>query len=87
MFIIMKSSRAYEGATILNAYRNLDTCACAGVEPGKVYSDKESAQIDANKLSKCNPVGFVVVTCDMNAYIDPAIRWMATMVSFITCRE
>ena len=63
MFIIMKSSRAYEGATILNAYWQLETCACAGVEPGKVYEDRESAQIDANKLSKCNPVGFTVVSC------------------------
>ena len=73
MFIIMKSSRAYEGATILNAYSQPNTCACAGVEPGKLYSDKESAQIDADKLSKCNPVGFVVVTCNIDAKIDPAL--------------
>lgn len=62
MFIIMKSSRAYENATILNAYSQPQTCACAGVEPGKVYSDRESAQIDANKLTSCNPVGFTVVS-------------------------
>jgi hypothetical protein len=73
MFIIMKSSRAYEGATILNAYSQPDTCACAGVEQGKLYSDKKSAQIDADKLSKCNPVGFVVVTCNIDAKIDPAL--------------
>lgn len=62
MFIIMKSSRAYEGATILNAYSHPETCACAGVEPGKVYKDRESAQIDAKKLTNCNPVGFSVVS-------------------------
>lgn len=62
MFIIMKSSRAYENATILNAYRQPQTCACAGVEPGKVYADRESAQIDAKKLGKCNGVGFTVVS-------------------------
>jgi hypothetical protein len=62
MFIIMKSSRAYEGAMVINAYSNLGTCACAGVEPGKVYADRESAQIDANKLTYCNPVGFTVVS-------------------------
>jgi hypothetical protein len=63
MFIIMKSSRAYEGAAPINAYAQPETCACADVEPGKVYSTKESAQVDADKLSKCNPVGFVVVSC------------------------
>jgi hypothetical protein len=63
MFIIMKSSRAYEGATPANAYRQPETCACAGVEPGRVYTSRESAQVDANKLGLCNPVGFVVVTC------------------------
>lgn len=62
MFIIMKSSRAYAGATVLNAYSNQQTCACAKVQPGKVYVDRESAQVDADKLSKCNPVGFTVVS-------------------------
>jgi len=63
MFVIMKSSRAYEGATPLNAYSQPETCACAGVEPGKVYASRESAKVDADKLSVCNPVGFVVVSC------------------------
>jgi hypothetical protein len=63
MFIIMKSSRAYEGATPNNAYGQPETCACAGVEPGKLYNSRESAQVDADKLTKCNPVGFVVVSC------------------------
>lgn len=73
MFIIMKSSRAYEGATVLNAYKQPETCACAGVEPGKVYLAQpltvkplESAEIDANKLNKCNGVGFVVVKIKNN---------------------
>jgi hypothetical protein len=66
MFIIMKSSRAYEGATPANAYRQPETCACAGVEPGKVYTSRESAKVDADKLSVCNSVGFVVVACCMD---------------------
>jgi hypothetical protein len=63
MFIIMKRSRAYEGATPLDAYSVPETCACAGVEPGKVYNSRESAQVDADKLSRYNPIGFVVVSC------------------------
>jgi hypothetical protein len=66
MFIIMKSSRAYEGATPANAYRQPETCACAGVEPGKVYTSRESAKVDADKLSVCNSVGFIVVACCMD---------------------
>ncbi len=66
MFIIMKSSRAYESATPANAYRQPETCACAGVEPGKVYTSRESAKVDADKLSVCNSVGFVVVACCMD---------------------
>jgi hypothetical protein len=66
MFIIMKSSRAYEGATPANAYRQPETCACAGVEPGKVYTSRESAKVDADKLSVCNSVGFGVVACCMD---------------------
>jgi len=62
MFIIMKSSRSYEGVAPINAYSG-PSCACAGVEPGKVYNSRESAQVDADKLSRCNPVGFVVVSC------------------------
>lgn len=61
MFIIMKSSRAFDNPTALWAYRG-PTCSAAGVEPGKVYEDRESAQIDADKLSEYNPVGFTVVS-------------------------
>ena len=61
-FIIMKSSRAFDNPTTLWAYRG-PACIAAGVEPGKVYDDKESAQVDADKLGKCNPVGFVVLSC------------------------
>lgn len=60
MFIIMKKTRAIESPTVDFAYKQPETCACAEVEPGKVYADRESAQIDADKLSKFNPVGFVV---------------------------
>ena len=61
MFIIMKSSRAFDNPTAPWAYRG-PTCSDAGVEPGKVYEDRESAQIDADKLSEYNPVGFTVVS-------------------------
>jgi hypothetical protein len=59
-YIIMKSSRAFEGATAPWAYRG-PTCTDAGVELGKIYNSKEEAQIDADKLTKHNPVGFVVL--------------------------
>ena len=61
MFIIMKSSRAFDNPTAPWAYRG-PTCSAARVEPGKVYEDRESAQIDADKLSEYNPVGFTVVS-------------------------
>jgi len=61
MFIIMKKSRSFDPASSIWAYRG-PACECAGVEPGKVYGDRESAQIDANKLTDCNPVGFTVVS-------------------------
>lgn len=59
-YIIMKSSRAFEGATAPWAYRG-PTCAAAGVTPGQVYTDKTEAETDAARLTKYNPVGFVVL--------------------------
>jgi hypothetical protein len=59
-YIIMKSSRAFDNPTAPWAYRG-PTCADAGVEPGKVYDNKAEAEIDAQKLTNCNPVGFVVL--------------------------
>jgi hypothetical protein len=61
MFIIMKSSRSYENARVIDAYGG-PSCECAGVQPGRVYANRESAQNDAKKLNDCNPVGFDVVT-------------------------
>lgn len=59
-YIIMKSSRAFDGATAAWAYRG-PTCSSADVELGKIYDSKEEAQADADKLTKHNPVGFVVL--------------------------
>lgn len=59
-YIIMKSSRAFDNPTAAWAYRG-PTCVSAGVELGKIYDSKEEAQIDADKLTKHNPVGFVVL--------------------------
>lgn len=59
-YIIMKSSRAFEGATAPWAYRG-PTCAAAGVTPGHVYDDKTEALYDAARLTQYNPVGFVVL--------------------------
>ena len=59
-YIIMKSSRAFDGATAPWAYRG-PTCASSGVMPGKVYDSKEAAQSDADRLTKHNPAGFVVL--------------------------
>jgi len=36
------------------------TCDRAGVKPGRVYETEAEAQIDADKLSEVNPVGFEV---------------------------
>lgn len=36
-------------------------CEAAGVEPGKIYDNKEEAGSDAHRLSLVNPVGFEVV--------------------------
>ena len=58
-FIIQKSSRARENPTALNAY-SASTCIEAGIEPGKIYDCRDEAQRDADRLTKYNPVGFVV---------------------------
>jgi hypothetical protein len=60
-FVIMKSSRAVDTPTPASAYRG-STCIRAGVEPGKVYDSFETANADAEKLTRYNPVGFVVLT-------------------------
>lgn len=60
-FIIMKSTRAVDDPTPEWAYRG-STCERANVEPGKVYDSFEAAEADAKKLTKYNPVGFVVLT-------------------------
>ena len=62
-FIIMKSSRARPdgSATPLNAYSNPETARRAGVEPGLIYTSREAAEADAQKLGRVNPVGFTVV--------------------------
>jgi hypothetical protein len=39
-------------------------CKNAGITPGKEYDTREEAQADADKLSKVNPVGFVVHPLD-----------------------
>lgn len=59
-YIIMKLSRAFEKPTAEWAYRG-PTCAEAGVTPGRVYDDKIEAESDAKKLTRHNPVGFVVL--------------------------
>lgn len=59
-YIIMKSPRAFDNPTAEWAYRG-PTCTVANVELGKIYDSKEEAQADADKLTKHNPVGFVVL--------------------------
>lgn len=53
---IMKASRNPDGPPYAGS-----TCQHAGVEPGKVYTNKAEAEADAKKLSDHNPVGFRVV--------------------------
>lgn len=57
-YFIHKASR------LANSPYTGSTCYKAGIDPGKEYSNKEEAQIDADKLSKANPVGFVVSPLD-----------------------
>jgi hypothetical protein len=63
MFIIMKSSRfeLSKSNDIKYSPYNGPSCISADVEPGKVYDDLESAELDCLKLIKVNPVGFVVI--------------------------
>lgn len=56
MYIIRKSSRS--GNT---PYACGLTCEEAGVPCGYTYKDKNAAIIDAEKLSKVNPIGFDVI--------------------------
>lgn len=58
-YIIIKTSRP----TSDTPYRG-SSCERAGVLSGKIYESKEEAEKDAEKLSKVNPVGFVVKQLD-----------------------
>lgn len=54
-FVIAKSCReprreSYSGFS----------CGLAGVEPGLVYATRKEAEIDAQKLTAVNPIGFIV---------------------------
>lgn len=55
-YVIIKSSRIYHGGT---GYTGI-TCMNAGVEPGKIYDDKESAQRAVDLLTEHNGVGFTI---------------------------
>lgn len=55
LYVIHKTSRMLEYVSY-----NGPTCAAAGVIGGRVYNNLEEATRDAQKLSMCNPVGFVV---------------------------
>ena len=54
-YIIHKSTRypgwPYQGPA----------CEAVGIEPGKVYSSRQEAERDAERLTAHNPVGFLVV--------------------------
>jgi|694.fasta_scaffold13431_22 hypothetical protein len=60
-FIILKSSRYVDETdlSVTDAYTG-PTCRRAKVEPGQVYTSFETAQADADKLSKFNSAGFEV---------------------------
>lgn len=55
-YVIVKSSRLYGGGV---GYSGI-ACERAGVDAGKVYQSKEEALIDAEKMTRVNPVGFRV---------------------------
>lgn len=57
-FIIIKNLRYYE--KIRYGYTG-PSCLIAKVQPGKVYNSEKEASLDAEKLSKVNPIGFKVV--------------------------
>lgn len=54
-YVIAKTSRM-PGLVSYNG----PTCKHAGVIGGQVYTNRETAENDAKKLSEHNPVGFVV---------------------------
>lgn len=60
-YIIMKASRIPFDNTPKgrDAYQGI-TCEQADIEPGQIYDNYQKAQIDADKLSAINPVGFRV---------------------------
>lgn len=60
-YVIIKASRSHAGdcVTTFDAYTG-PTCESAFVKPGRVYSSFPAAQKDADKLSRYNPVGFIV---------------------------
>jgi hypothetical protein len=62
-YIIMKDTRAIERPTASWAYSG-PACTRAEVEPGKVYDSEDEAKRDADALTECNPVGFVVLAID-----------------------
>lgn len=54
-YVIAKTSRTPG----LVSYNGL-TCKHAGVIGGQIYTNRETAEDDARKLTEWNPVGFVV---------------------------
>lgn len=60
MYIIMKTTRAVENPTRLDAYSG-PACEDAAVGRGQVYTSRVEAEFDAERLNTVNPVGFVVI--------------------------
>ncbi len=49
-WVINKTSQEYEGGPGYSGH----TCGWTGLEPGKIYENKEDAQTDANTLADRN---------------------------------
>ena len=56
MFVIVKSSRIYQGGI---GYSGL-SCELAGIEPGKIYRFFCDATTAAQKLQKINGIGWTI---------------------------
>lgn len=81
MYVITKSHRVSE-ITKDSGYRGF-SCDLAGVEEGKVYDDLVEATRDCAKLTKVNPIGFVVHWIEPEILVDLVIE---PTISHSDCR-
>ena len=73
-FIILKSSRYNPDAPIWSGYAG-ESCYRAKIKGNQIYNTHDEAQIDANKMSELNGVGFRVCAVQADFYIPIRIAY------------